>query len=109
MSERGLDELQAGLAHVFGSPRDVDMDLRRANLPPTSLLQVGGVLLEVTPKPHRGCAKFSTRFGSEALGSVLSERGRAARLRGLNARVASGGTVREGDVVAKIPGAGRRG
>jgi MOSC domain-containing protein YiiM len=171
----GLDELQEGLAHILGSPRDegrlemvvrrpaederevvtealiepgngvvgdswssrrspnpdaevtlmnarciallagdvdrwplagdqlfVDMDLSLANLPAGTRFRIGGALLEASTKPHTGCSKFSARFGAGALRFVNSEEGRAARLRGLNARVAEGGTVRVGDAVVKL-------
>lgn len=80
----------------------VDMDLSLANLPPGSRLLIGSALLEASAKPHRGCAKFSARFGAGALRFVNSEEGRAARLRGLNARVVEGGSVRVGDAVVKV-------
>lgn len=80
----------------------VDMDLSLANLPPGSRLRIGGVLLEASAKPHTGCSKFSARFGAGALRFVNSEEGRVARLRGLNARVVEGGSVRVGDAVVKV-------
>jgi MOSC domain-containing protein YiiM len=86
---------------LAGDQLIVDMDLREENLPPGAWLRVGGALLEASAKPHRGCAKFSARFGHEALAFVSSEEGRAARLRGLNARVVEGGAVRVGDRVVK--------
>lgn len=86
---------------LAGDQLYVDMDLSLENLPPGSVLRIGGVLLEVSPKPHRGCAKFSARFGPEALALVNSDEGRAARLRGLNARVIGGGAVRVDDRVVK--------
>lgn len=174
MSQLPMDELQAGLAHILGSPRDegrlemvvrrpaederevtteariepgqgvvgdswatrgtpsseaevtlmnarcialiagevdrwplagdqlyVDMDLGQANLPAGAMLHIGPVILEVSAKPHRGCDKFSARFGPDALRFVNSEHGRSARLRGLNARVVRGGTIRVGDAVSK--------
>ena len=79
-----------------------------SNLPAGSRLSVGEAVLEVSEKPHRGCAKFSARFGPEALRFVNSEEGRAARLRGMNALVVRGGVVRTGDPIAKVddgPGA----
>src|SRR5437764_694564 len=36
----------------------VDLDLSIENLPAGSRLRAGAAVLEVTPKPHRGCAKF---------------------------------------------------
>jgi MOSC domain-containing protein YiiM len=72
------------------------------NLAHGARLRIGSVVLEVSAKPHRGCAKFAARFGADALRVVNSERGRAARLRGVNARVVTGGTARVGDAVEKI-------
>jgi len=86
---------------LAGDQLYVDMDLGVENLPPGSRLHVGDVVLEVSAKPHTGCAKFSARFGAEALRFVNSAEGRAARLRGMNARVTQGGTVRVGDIVRK--------
>jgi MOSC domain-containing protein YiiM len=79
----------------------VDLDLGEDNLPPGARLRIGSVVLEISAKPHRGCAKFAARFGADALRLVSSERGRAARLRGVNARVVTGGTARVGDAVEK--------
>ena len=71
------------------------------NLPIGSLLEVGGAVLEVSPAPHVGCAKFSARFGSDALKWTNTPAGRALRMRGMNAMVVRGGTVRVGDEVRK--------
>ena len=89
---------------LAGDQLYVDMDLSEEHLPPGSRLRIGEVVLEVSAKPHTGCSKFSARFGSEALRFVNSPVGRAARLRGLNAAVVEGGTVRVGDTVTKSPG-----
>jgi MOSC domain-containing protein YiiM len=91
---------------LAGDQLYVDLDLSESNLPVGSRLRIGSVLLEVSSKPHRGCKKFAARFGDDALGFVNSEEGRAARLRGLNARVVTGGSVREGDLVTKVAAGG---
>lgn len=80
----------------------VDFDLSAANLPPGTRIELGSALLEVTPEPHRGCGKFSKRFGVDALKFVNSAEGRELNLRGVNARVVRGGSVRTGDVIARI-------
>ena len=93
---------------LAGDQLFVDFDLGVEHLPAGSRLSVGEAVLEVSEKPHRGCAKFSARFGPEALRFVNSEEGRAARLRGMNALVVRGGVVRTGDPIAKLddgPGA----
>jgi MOSC domain-containing protein YiiM len=73
-----------------------------ANLPPGTQLRLGQATIEVTDIPHRGCGKFQSRFGVEALKFVNSAVGRELNLRGINARVVEGGVVRLGDPVAKI-------
>lgn len=79
----------------------VDFDLSEANLPSGSTLAIGDALIEVTAQPHRGCAKFGRRFGPDAVRLVNSPVGRELRLRGVNARVVRGGTVRRGDRISK--------
>jgi hypothetical protein len=79
-----------------------DFDLSVANLPPGTRLEVGSVVLEVSDKPHRGCKKFSDRFGVDALRFVNSDEGHALNLRGINTRVITGGVVRAGDVIRKL-------
>jgi len=63
---------------------------------------MGSAVIEVTDRPHRGCAKFSKRFGIDAHRYVNSEVGKQFRLRGLNARVVQAGTIRRGDAITKI-------
>jgi MOSC domain-containing protein YiiM len=82
----------------------VDFDLSVQNLPPGSRLRIGEATVEITEIPHRGCGKFSARFGVDALKFVNSEVGRELNLRGVNARVVAGGMVRTGDAVAKASG-----
>ena len=59
-------------------------------------------MIEVTPEPHTGCAKFSARFGTDALKFVNKSPGRELRLRGVNTRVVTPGTVRAGDSISKL-------
>jgi MOSC domain-containing protein YiiM len=81
----------------------VDLDLSFANLPAGTRLALGPeAVIEVTPAPHNGCAKFTARFGAQARDAVNSPLGRALRLRGLNAHVVAGGRVRAGDPVVKL-------
>ena len=79
----------------------VDFDLSIANLPPGTRIIAGGAELEISLKPHTGCAKFSARFGSDALRWINSPEGRDERLRGVGAKVIRGGTVRVGDEIRK--------
>src|ERR1700681_706377 len=81
----------------------VDLDISLANLPPGSRVQIGSAVIEFSEAPHTGCAKFSGRFGNDALRFVNSPTGRALRLRGANCRVVVAGTVRPGDAIRKLP------
>jgi hypothetical protein len=87
---------------LAGDQLYLDLDLSVANLPPGTRLAVGSAVIEVTEEPHTGCAKFSSRFGPDALRYVNSPSGRELRLRGMNARVVVAGTVRPGDAVTKL-------
>jgi MOSC domain-containing protein YiiM len=87
---------------LAGDQLYVDLDLSPANLPPGSRVQVGTAVLEVSPKPHRGCKKFGARFGLDALRFVNSETGYELNLRGVNTRVVQPGVIRTGDVIRKL-------
>lgn len=80
----------------------IDFDLSLQNLPPGSRLRLGEAVVEITEIPHRGCGKFSARFGVDALKFVNSEVGRELNLRGVNARIVRGGLVRAGDPITKL-------
>lgn len=81
----------------------VDMGLDRTGLPAGSRLAIGDtVVVEISDEPHTGCAKFSARFGSDALKFVNSPEGRELRLRGLNAKVVVPGTISSGDAVRRL-------
>ena len=86
---------------LAGDQLIVDLDLSEANLPAGAVLHVGEAALEITDEPHRGCAKFSARYGLDALRTVNSDTGKALRLRGVYARVTRGGLVRPGDPIRK--------
>jgi hypothetical protein len=92
---------------LAGDQLYVDLDISCTNLPPGSRIafgdpQDGGAVIEVSDKPHTGCAKFVRRFGEETTAFVNSDIGRELRLRGLNARVVRAGTVRPGDPARKL-------
>jgi hypothetical protein len=80
----------------------VDLDLSVDNLPAGSRLAVGSAVIEISETPHTGCAKFSARFGSEALRWINGPTGRANRLRGLNARIVTAGSIAVGDAIRKV-------
>jgi MOSC domain-containing protein YiiM len=88
---------------LAGDQLYLDLDLSHANLPAGTRLAIGSVVIEVTDQAHTGCAKFTQRFGLDALRWVNGDDGKRLRLRGLNARVVVPGTVRRGDQVTKVP------
>jgi len=78
----------------------VDFDLTEPNLPAGTKLSLGSAIIEVSAKPHTGCAQFSERFGIDAARWV--NHNKALRLRGINAMVIQPGTVRTGDTITKL-------
>ena len=81
----------------------VDMGLDMESLPTGSRLAIGDtVVVEISEEPHTGCAKFSARFGSDALKFINSPEGRELRLRGVNAHVIVPGSISTGDAVQRI-------
>jgi len=88
---------------LAGDQLHVDMDLTEANLPPGTRLAIGDAVIQVTAEPHRGCPKFSQRFGLEARRWVNRGDDSGLRLRGLNAKVVQPGTISPGDTVRKLP------
>ncbi len=105
MNARVVDLLAGGDRDVWALAGDqlyVDLDLREENLPPGTRLQVGSATLEVSDVPHTGCAKFTARFGSDATRFVNGKPNRGLRLRGMNTRVVTPGTVRPGDEIRKL-------
>jgi MOSC domain-containing protein YiiM len=93
---------------LFGDNLFLALDLSAANLPPGSLVRVGGATMEVTPKPHNGCQKFRVRFGPEALRFVSKPDLRHRNLRGIYMRVVERGEVALGDPVEVIARAASR-
>jgi MOSC domain-containing protein YiiM len=86
---------------LAGDQLFVDLDLSEENLPAGTRVAIGSAVIEVSAEPHTGCSNFVSRFGIDAMRFVNSQKGRALRLRGLNARVVQEGTIRAGDVVRK--------
>ncbi len=104
MSARFVDLLAGGERDAWplaGDQLYVDLDLSEPNLPAGTRLAIGTALVEVTEPPHTGCAKFSARFGSDALRLANTPEGRALRLRGLHVRVVEPGDVRQGDAIRR--------
>ncbi len=79
----------------------VDFDLSTANAPTGTRLAIGSAVIEVSAKPHNGCAKFAQRFGIDAAKWANSDPDQ--RYRGINATVVQAGAVRPGDSITKLP------
>lgn len=104
MSSRAVDLVAAGDRARWSLAGDqffVDLDLSVDNLPAGTRLRIGTAVIEVSAKPHTGCAKFRERFGVDAARWI--NQGRDERRRGLCAMVVEDGVVRPGDSIAKLP------
>jgi MOSC domain-containing protein YiiM len=84
---------------LCGDQLYVDLDLSAENLPAGTRIEIGDAVVEVSAAPHNGCAIFVQHFGADATRFVNGREGRQLRLRGINARVVTGGAVRPGDRV----------
>lgn len=87
---------------LAGDQLYVDLDLSETSLPAGSRLAIGTAVIEITDQPHTGCARFTERFGPDALRFVNSTLGKELRLRGVNAKVVVDGEVRPGDRVRRV-------
>lgn len=107
MNSRAADLIAGGRErwHIAGDQLFVDLDIGKENLPPGTRLAIGTAVLEVSVKPHTGCAKFSGRFGTDALRFVSSAVGQELCLRGINTKVVQSGAIRAGDAVRKLAAA----
>jgi hypothetical protein len=82
---------------LFGDQIFLDLDLSKGSLPVGTRLQMGGAVLEVSPKAHNGCQKYRQRFGPDALRFVSRPDSRHRNFRGIYFRVVTDGLVRVGD------------
>lgn len=87
---------------LAGDQLHVDLDVSSTNLPAGTRLAIGDAVIEVTDQPHTGCPKFAARFGATALRFVNIGVGKELRLRGINAKVVTPGTIRRGDTITKL-------
>lgn len=84
---------------LAGDQLIVDFDVSETNCPVGAQLVVGSAVIEVTAKPHHGCAKFADRYGVEAARWVNSRTD--LRLRGFCAVVVVAGNVAPGDTITR--------
>lgn len=91
---------------LAGDQLFMDFDLTKNNLKVHDKVVVGdydtGVVLQVTTKPHYGCAKFAKRYGADALKVVNCPEGKRRRLRGIYFHVIRGGVISTGDPINKL-------
>jgi hypothetical protein len=103
MSARALEAV-AGVDRerwpLAGDQFIVDFDLSVGTAPAGTRLRIGTAVIEVTDKPHNGCAKFAERFGVDAARWVNSRRD--LRLRGICAVVIEPGAVSVGDEIKSV-------
>jgi hypothetical protein len=82
----------------------VDFDISAGNIPPGTRLRIGSAIVEVSPKPHTGCRKFTERFGVDAIRLVSSPAGQELNVRGIKARIVIGGAVAVGSEIRPVEG-----
>jgi MOSC domain-containing protein YiiM len=87
---------------LFGDNLFVALDLSAANLPAGTRIRIGEAVVEMTPEPHDGCAKFRERFGGDALRVVQARPTRNQNLRGVYWRVVEPGEVAVGSELAVL-------
>ena len=87
---------------LAGDQLYVDFDLSAEHVPPGTRVRVGSAVIEVSAEPHTGCRKYRDRFGLDAVRFINSPVGRELNLRGINARVVTGGAVRVGDAIRAL-------
>ena len=87
---------------LAGDQLFVDLDLSPQNLPTGTRLRIGSAVIEVTAKPHTGCAKFTRRFGLGAHRWINGRVGQQYRLRGICAKVVVPGVITTGDEIVKL-------
>jgi hypothetical protein len=87
---------------LFGDNLFAAIDTSQENLPPGTLVQVGGARCVVTPKLHTGCAKFSSRTSADILALTRADAWKPFQLRGIHLRVLESGDVAVGDEIAVV-------
>ncbi len=100
MNSRSLSAVSGGDRSrwpLAGDQFVVDLLLTTENLPTGTRLAMGSAVIEVSAKPHNGCAKFARRFGQDAARWVNQHK--EQRRRGLNAIVVEPGVVHQGDAI----------
>lgn len=90
-----------GVHHHPGDTVFTDLDLSEQNLATGSRLRIGSAVVEISDVENDACAKFAVHYGAAVLHWIRLPENRPLRLRGLFARVITGGLVRVDDPVEK--------
>lgn len=80
---------------LFGDNLFIDWDF--ANTPIGTRFSLGEAVLEISPEPHTGCAKFAKRFGKDALAYTCLVP--AKYVRGVYMRVLHSGAIAIGNTL----------
>jgi hypothetical protein len=97
-----LIQAATGIRHHPGDTVFTDLDLSSQNLPAGTRLRVGLAVLEISDVENDACAKFAAHYGAPVLEWIRLPQNRPLRLRGLFARIVSGGLVHVGDLIVKL-------
>ena len=83
---------------LFGDNLFIDWNF--AQIPVGTRFALGDAVLEITPEPHTGCAKFAKRFGTDALAYTccIPEN----HVRGVYAHVIVSGDIKIGDQLVSL-------
>jgi hypothetical protein len=91
-----------GVHHHPGDTVFTDLDLSLQNLAPGSRLRLGPAVVEISNVENDACAKFAAQYGVSVLAWIRLPQNRLLRLRGVFAKVVTGGLVQRGDPVKKL-------
>ena len=96
------EHVRAAVPIRKGDTLIVDLDLSTQHLPAGVRVQVGEAVVEISDVENDACAKFAQHYGADVFQWIRAGGNREKRLRGLFARVISGGWVRDGDAVRVV-------
>jgi hypothetical protein len=97
-----LIQKATGVLHHPGDTIFTDLDLSIQNLPDGARLRVGQAIIEVSDVENDACGKFAAHYGVPVLQWIRLPHNRPFRLRGLYAKIVSGGTVCVDDLISKL-------